>query len=231
MNRLRILFFSTLVAVVMTSCNKTPIETVSRFSILGDSYSTFEGYVTPDDNDVWYALPPNNHIDVTSVEQMWWYKVMQTKGLTLERNNSFSGSLVCNQDVAGYYGPHSFLRRMDNLGNPDVIFVFGGTNDIWNEVSFGDYKFSGWTEDELCTFRPALAYLCERLLRLYPKAKVYFLFDTALGDEAEESVHHILDHYSISCIDLRDIQKSWNHPTADGMTTIARQVIDGMETN
>ena len=27
-------------------------------SILGDSYSTFEGWLTPDTNAVWYTVPP-----------------------------------------------------------------------------------------------------------------------------------------------------------------------------
>ena len=210
----------------MASCNKTPMDTTVRFSILGDSYSTFEGYVDPEDNAVWYKLPPNNHIDVISVEQMWWYQVMQAKEWDLERNNSFSGSLICNMNAANYYGPYSFLRRMDNLGNPNVILVFGGTNDIWNEVPFGEYKYCGWTDEELCTFRPALAKMCDGLIRLYPNAKIYFMYDNDLGDEASESVHTILDHYGLPCIDLRDIRKSWSHPTAEGMTSIASQVLE-----
>lgn len=229
MKRLGYSIMLSAIVTILASCNKTPMETTTRFSILGDSYSTFEGYVTPDSNDVWYQLPPNNHIDVTSVEQMWWYQVMQAKGWELERNNSFSGSLICNQDVANYYGSYSFLRRMDKLGSPDVIFVFGGTNDVWNEVPWGEYQYSGWTEEELCTFRPALAKMCDGLRSLYPNAKVYFLFDTELGSEAEESVHTVLDHYGIQCIELYDICKSWNHPNAEGMTTIARQVIDAIE--
>jgi hypothetical protein len=56
--------------VVLSSCTKTPEpseESPLSFSILGDSFSTFEGYVTPDTNDVWYY----ERIGVTSVEQMW----------------------------------------------------------------------------------------------------------------------------------------------------------------
>lgn len=54
-------------AILMTACVKT--KEPPRFSILGDSYSTFEGYVDPDTNHVWenYA-----QIGVTDVEQMWW---------------------------------------------------------------------------------------------------------------------------------------------------------------
>lgn len=229
MKRRLLHFVMLLVALPQMSCTKDPIEKTMTFSILGDSYSTFEGYVTPEENDVWYQLPPNNHIDVTSVEQMWWHQVMQAKEWELERNNSFSGSLICNMDYANYYGAHSFLRRMDDLGNPDVIFVFGGTNDVWDEAPMGEYQYAGWTEEDLCTFRPALAKMCDGLRSLYPNAKVYFLFDTELGAEAEESVHTVMEHYDVTCIDLSGIQKSWMHPTTDGMTTIARQVIDAIE--
>lgn len=48
----------------------------------------------------------------------------------MKRNNSYSGSTVCH---TGYqkadYSDRSFATRMDNLGNPDVLLVFGGTND------------------------------------------------------------------------------------------------------
>ena len=55
--------------IVLSSCTKTPEpgeDTPRSFSILGDSFSTFEGYVTPETNDVWYY----ERIGVTSVEQM-----------------------------------------------------------------------------------------------------------------------------------------------------------------
>ena len=114
-------------AVSMSACVKQPEPPKQiRFSILGDSYSTFEGYVHPETNDVY----PFETIGVTSVEQMWWHKVAVEKGWVLDINNSFSGSLVCNYNYANFYGPHSFLNRMDDLGQPDVIFVFGATNDL-----------------------------------------------------------------------------------------------------
>mgnify|MGYP002527863219 FL=1 len=111
------------VAVLMSACVKENEPT--RFSILGDSYSTYEGYVHPDSNDVYHY----ENIGLTGMEQMWWAQVTQSMGWELERNNSFSGALMCNYDYANYYGPHSFIRRMDDLGNPDVIFIFGATND------------------------------------------------------------------------------------------------------
>ena len=229
-------------AVLLTAC-VDPVDPVepdaTRFSVLGDSYSAFEGYVTPDSNDVWYCLPPDNYIDVTCVEEMWWHQVAVEKGWLLEQNNSFSGSLVCNLDFAHYYGAHSFLRRMNDLGNPDVFFVFGGTNDVWDEATLGDFVYEDWTEEQLCSFRPALAYLFEYLKIAYPRARTYFMLDEHLGEgnnvnhelcEAfKSSVHEIANHCGITCIDLADIHKSWGHPNKEGQSSIARQVIEALE--
>ena len=207
--------------VLFTSCGNEPI----RFSILGDSYSTFEGYVSPDTNDVWYHRPPNIDIDVTDVSQMWWWQVADSTGWQLEKNNSFSGSFVCNLNHDGYDVPYSFLRRMDNLGNPDVIFVFGGANDIWDEVLMGKYVYGNWTEKDLCKFKPALACVFDTLKRRHPKAKIYFIADSSLGDDFMEMAHTITGHYGINCIDLAGIDKIWNHPTSKGMASIAQQVL------
>lgn len=234
--------FAIAMSVVMSSCVKPELPGTNssevRFSILGDSFSTFEGYVEPDSNDVWYCPPPYNLIDVTSVEQMWWHKVATEMKWVLDKNNSFSGSLICNfwgYNAGPYYSPHSFIRRMDNLGNPDVIFVFGGTNDVWNGAYCGEFVYSDWTEGQLEQYRPAMAYLLENLNRLYPKAKIYFLVDMDLcdydytGQRFVESVHEIARHYHVECIDLHGIHTNWAHPNAEGQDDIARQVIEALQ--
>ncbi len=226
-------------AILMSACTKPNDPKEIRFSILGDSFSAFKGYVYPDSNDAWYSPPPHNNINVTQVEQMWWHKVATEMGWMLDKNNSFSGSLICNfwgYNAGPYYSPHSFIRRMDNLGDPDVIFVFGGTNDVWNGAYYGDFVYSDWTEGQLEQYRPALAYLFENLKQLYPKAIVYFMIDTSLADFDHtgqlfvESAHTIARHYGIDCIDLHDIHKDWAHPNAEGQNEIAEQVLDYLET-
>lgn len=230
-------------ALMMSACVK-PSPEKTRFSILGDSYSSFDGYVDPETNDAY----PYEDIGVSSVEQMWWYKVATETGWVLEKNNSFSGALVCNFDgfsVGSYYAPHSFIRRMDDLGHPDVIFIFGATNDAC--VHLGDFipvvplgldVFSDWNEEQLCTFRPALAYLFENLKQKYPHAELYFLLDMDLGsggidadrrDTFIGSIHRITNHYNVKCIDLEGIHKLHWHPNAEGQEDIARQVLETLK--
>ena len=200
----------------------------------------YEGFVDPETNDVY----PYEDIGVTSAEQMWWHQVAVENGWVMERNNSFSGALVCNFDYVNFYGPFSFINRMDDLGNPDVIFVFGATNDAcaYDEdgpiVPLGDYVYADWTEEQLCTFRPACAYLFEHLKSLYPNAKLYFMLDMDLGSggiAAERrnafisSIHNIANHYGVYCIDLYRIHKMNWHPDAQGQKDIARQVLEALD--
>ena len=218
---------------LMSACVKDPVWPHElRFSVLGDSYSTFKGYVDPETNDLWTDY---DSIGVTDVSQMWWHQVATEMGWSLELNNSFSGSLICNMNAANYYGPYSFLRRMDHLGNPDVIFIFGGTNDVWDGAPLGDYIYADWTEEQLCTIRPAVAYMLDWLKQQHPNARLYFMIDLdfcsgGIPEETRvafiESMHVITNHYGVECIDLHDVKKTWWHPNAEGQASIARQMIE-----
>ena len=224
-------------AVLMSACVKPTEHKDLKFSVLGDSFSSLEGTVDPETNDVFHY----DNIGVTSPEQMWWHKVATEMEWTLDKNNSFSGSLMCNFDDFGagaYYGPYSFLRRMDHLGNPDVIFVFGGTNDLWQGAALGEYVYSDWTEEQLEQVRPALAYMFESLKLLYPKAEVYFMIDMKIcsgGVDEEtkqafiESVHRIASHCGVNWVDIYGIHKNQWHPDVQGQEDIARQVIEVLE--
>ena len=75
-----------LFSLALLAC--TGIWAQKKISILGDSYSTFKGYVTPDKNLVWY---PANQNDVTKVEQTWWRQFLNNYGYVLEVNNPYSG--------------------------------------------------------------------------------------------------------------------------------------------
>ena len=226
-------------AVMMSACVKPTEQKDLKFSVLGDSFSSLEGTVDPETNDIWHY----DNIGVTSPEQMWWHKVSTTMEWPLDKNNSFSGSLICNfSDFNGgdHYLPNSFINRMDNLGDPDVILVFGGTNDIYKRAPLGDFVYGDWTEEQLCAFRPAMAYLLDNLKTLYPKAEVYFLVDmelcindTTIDDSIRlaylDSMHRIASRYHVPCIDIYGIHKAWWHPDEEGQDGIARQVIEALQ--
>lgn len=202
-----------------------------RVSILGDSYSTYEGAI-PEGNACWYFAAPKNRNDVTEKEQCWWYQAVGLLGGTLERNEAFSGSTVCN---TGYGGKDvtttSFIARADRLGEPDVILVCGATNDSWANVPIGEFKYADFTAADLKTFRPGMAKMCEKLRATYPKAKVYFILNDCLKPVINDSVHEICRHYGIPCVDLKDISKGKGHPDIAGMKAFAEQVAAFVKAN
>ena len=199
-------------------------ETVA---ILGDSYSTYEGYLTPSTNEIWYFQPwRDKRTDVNDVKQTWWWQVIDRGGFKLGVNNSYSGSTICN---TGYndedYTARSFVTRYNNLGTPDIIFVFGGTNDSWANVPVGEFKYENIRRADFFTFRPAMAYLMQGLINHYPGARIYVLINNELSEEVTNSMKTIADRYGIPYIQLKDIDKKGGHPSIKGMSQIADQIL------
>jgi hypothetical protein len=110
---------------------------------------------------------------------------------------------------------------MNNLGSPDLIFIFGATNDSWAGVPIGQFKYDGWTKEELYEFRPAMAYMLYYMLGRYPNVKIYFLLNSGLDKTINESVKTICEHYNVDCIELNDIDKKGGHPSINGMSQIS----------
>lgn len=217
-----LIFFALMIAFSISGMT----QALKSVSILGDSYSTFEGHVKPSDNAIWYWKKPHlEHTDVSSVTQTWWHLFIKENGYKLCQNNSFSGSTICN---TGYnkedYSDRSFISRMNNLGSPDIILILGATNDSWSGAPIGEYKYSDWTKEELYQFRPAMAYMLHDMKERYPNVEIYFILNNELKPEINESVEAICKHYDIDCVILHDIHKISGHPSIKGMRQIADQL-------
>ena len=220
-----------LMVVSMLGCFTAKAQNSKSISILGDSYSTFQGYLQPDTNAVWYwDNVEAMNTDVHHVRETWWHQFIKKNGYRLCINNSFSGSTIC---YSGYktvgpdftdYSDRAFVTRLDKLGCPDIIFVFGGTNDSWAGSPIGEYKYSGWTREDLFSFRPAMACLLEKMIDHYPNVKIYFLLNDDLREEIDESVKTICSHYEVDLIELVDIHKINGHPSVKGMRQICEQI-------
>lgn len=215
--------FLSLILIAMTS---SMAQSRKGISILGDSYSTFEGYVVPDTNYLWYFTVPNPDLtDVKDVTQTWWHQLITDENWRLCLNNSFSGSTICN---TGYnnedYSGRSFIARMKNLGSPDEIFIFGATNDSWANAPIGDYVYSGWTPEQLYSFRPALCYMLDTMVKYYPRTPIHYIINSELKPEITESIIEMCDRYGVDYILLDNIDKQAGHPTVKGMKQITDQV-------
>lgn len=197
-------------------------------SILGDSYSTFEGYVEPASNHVWYFEHPNpKQTDVDDVTQTWWHIFISENGYRLEQNNSFSGATISSTGYNGEdFTERSYVSRMDNVGSPDILFIFGSTNDSWAGSPIGEYKWKDWTTEDLKSFRPSVAKLLDHTVKRYPNTEIYFLINDGLKDEITESIRVACDRYGVPYIELSGIDKTDGHPNKHGMRQIADQVRD-----
>lgn len=204
-----------------------------RVSVLGDSYSTFEDFVTPSTNELWYyAKNDTAKTDVNRVQDTWWWQVINDNHMMLEVNNSYSGATI---GYGGYdgndYSARSFLKRMYNIGSPDILLVFGATNDSWSGEAIGEYKYSDWKWGDFYTFRPAMAYMVNWIKLHHPNIRVYYIINSGLRNDITESMKVICNHYGVPYIQLENIDKKCGHPTVKGMKAIAEQVGKAIKTS
>ena len=109
-----------------------------RWSVLGDSVSTFQGYTPP--GGVYYAPSSGPVTGVNTVEDTWWMRVIRAKGGTLLANNSWSGSTVAESGNLGA-ASLSRIRKLSPEGVcPDVVLVFTGLNDIGRYVPLETFR-------------------------------------------------------------------------------------------
>lgn len=213
------LFLLMLMAVMFTYASAQ----TRKVSVLGDSYSTFVG-VIPSNYSSFY---PNDRNDVTKIEQTWWSLYVKAKGYTLEKNDSWGGTTICGTGYGGMNSSYSnFISRVDSLGNPDIIFVFGGTNDAWANSPMGEYQYSDWTKDDCKYFRPALACLIDMLQKRYAQAEICFILNSELREPVNESMREVCKHYNVKLVELHDIEKQNGHPSINGMKSICDQLLE-----
>lgn len=201
--------------------------------ILGDSYSTFKGYI-PEGSICYYSPEDPEHSGVTRVEQTWWHQLLAATDSVLLQNNSFSGSTI---GFTGYNGDDfkniSFIRRFETLyeqgyfeeNRVDTLLVFGGTNDDWSGAPEGQLMHEGWTEQDLYCALPAIGYLFHRVRELLPDTQVYTIINTGI----KPCIHYALIESSqrngAEVILMNHIDKICGHPTAVGMTQIKDQIL------
>ena len=210
------------------------------FAIIGDSYSSFKGYMADSSAATWYPASDHNMNDtndVENVEQTWWYKFANTYNSRLLENNSWSGSTIAYDSYSEGLDDGketSFIQRMNLITTPQLILIYGGTNDSWvagdtkRDDFLGEYKYSDFSESDFIYFRPALAYLLDKLKHKHIGAKIIFMLNSSLSN-IKESVHEICAHYEIGVCEITDIALAHSHPTSEGMTTIAKQIIEFLE--
>lgn len=220
-----------------------------RFSVLGDSISTLEGY-NPDGNKVFYDKEKCLKANINGPEDTWWGKVIDFFGAELLVNNSWSGSWAAKmpgRDELSFSGCSdertSSLHKGDT--KPDVIIVYLGTNDWYYGGSpeyHGDIQI---LKDQ--SFRYAYNNMLKKLKANYPEAEIWCctLSVSDIGNCAETFPFERMGvHMKEYCDIIRDVAcengcrvidiysylmpydtVDGYHPSAKGMDTLARLII------
>ncbi len=148
-------------------------KTGMSVSILGDSISTYEGWI-PEGNSVYF---PHNGA-VQDVSQTWWKIVMDELGLSLCANSSSSGSTCYGDSTAEDVKVGCSDYRISQLAGsdgeePDLIIVYMGTNDLVESIEIGDNDGTRPVEEGMVErFSDAYSLILDKLERRYPAAQI-----------------------------------------------------------
>lgn len=209
---------------------------IGNVFILGDSYSTFDGYI-PKGYDPWYSSPQWEFTDVRTVEQTWWKMLLADTESNLLLNCSWSGTTICHTGYDGEDCSHkSFIARLDRLieegyfekNQVNTLIVFGGTNDSWADSPIGKLQYSDWKTEELFCVLPAFCYLLDRLKSNLSETRVVCVINTELKTEIADGFKTACAQYGVEYIELKEIDKQNGHPNIRGMKQIKEQVMSSL---
>ena len=166
-------------------------------SILGDSISTYDGWI-PEGFNVFYPLDG----ELTDVSQTWWKSLVDDTGMELCANNSSSGS-TCSGDSLSIDDPMfgcsdgrlSFL--VGSQGRlPDVIVIYMGTNDLLMGVPIGDNDGTKLVEEGTVeNFSDAYCLMLDKLASYYPTAQIFCCTLAPVGDWGTDQPFVIFENH------------------------------------
>ncbi len=225
-------------------------------SILGDSISTFAGYIPTADgfNLEHIARYPQDNL-LTDVNETWWMQVLTELNAKLGVNESWRSTEIGNiYDVevnSGYEGTKACmasLTRIQNLGSngtPDIILFYGGTNDITQRRIVGEFNAEtapshvDLTSVKWDTVAEAYVATIMRMQHFFPDAQIIAMLPTYTSNNTNSVIEkyntvfaNICKHYKIPYIDLRNCGITTSHlpdgthPNAEGMDYITDAVLN-----
>jgi lysophospholipase L1-like esterase len=226
-------------------------------SILGDSISTFEGWIpVADGHNLTHRKRYPQADLLMDVRLTWWHKLITNLGAKLGINDSWAGSRVFNNSAtnSGDQGPDACMAsitRITNLGSngtPDIIFFYGGTNDVGHKTAIGTFDSTAnhttvdLTSKTWSSFADAYKTAIMRMQYYYPDTKIISLlpmwttsyYTVGNMDQYGEVVKSICDYFGVPVIDLRACGINWQnkgytlgdgiHPSAEGMDLMERYI-------
>ena len=214
-----------------------------RVGIIGDSISTFEGWI-PDGYRRYYPFTGSAG-SLTAVEQTWWHRLVYRlmPDAVLDRNISYSGTRVTKNASPDPEKPdldeYDFVTRCYGFDDPDIIIVAGGTNDrpCVTQDLIGEFDYTAPLADlDRYKFRTAYICLLRTLMEKYPDTKlVCVVNDLLLTDTYKvigESIAEIAAHYELPCAMIGETLETVGdgvHPNSVGAARWADVVWETIE--
>ena len=198
---------------------------------MGDSYSTYEGYI-PEGYNFYYSDIREEKPIIEGVEKTWWKMLAKENNFNIILNDSFSGSTICNTVRETLSVESSFVSRIDKYIEEkffskhkiNTMFIFGGTNDSWIDAPIGNLKYSDFTVDELKCVLPAFCYLIGRAREFVES--IIVILNSDIKEEITNGFIEACEKCQIKYLCLKDIDKENGHPTEAGMKQILNQVME-----
>lgn len=202
-----------------------------KISILGDSISTYKGYI-PESYSTFYPYPT---ADFGDVNQTWWMQVINTLGATLLKNNSWGGSCVAEGTGTSSTTNDSRLQELlFGTEQPDIIIIFMGSNDC---ASAGV---------SLEKFADSYNKMLEKIIKLCPNSEIYVMTlpESIMYRNKEQNhieynkvIRNNVSQFNLKLIELENMYGDDGcdnylidsaHPNLEGMNLFASTVIKEM---
>lgn len=208
--------------------------TGKKVAILGDSISTFAGWIPPG-NFTRYPQPMYED-GVKEVEQTWWKALIDDMQMKLGVNLSQAGRTMSRYTLP-YGADEELIKQLGTNGEPDLIFVYMGTNDLHYNIDIGTYEDAenGNVSRVIDSFVTAVSLIQKH----YPDSEVFIItpyyceyyYPSQKLDTFVEEIAKVCENKGVWLIDLRDSGIAASdlpdglHPGVTGMEKIRRCIV------
>jgi len=207
--------------------------------ILGDSISTYKGYI-PNGFVHFPYYASSDDGGMITLEQTWWRITQQTLGCRLGINNSYSGTCVMNE--YGYTTSAENISRLqhstrfDNLP-PDIMIIYMGNNDaLVQNLNTANFEKSYRNMlNNLYTLYPNIQLFLGTLsYERYFVGKDYYEEHVLVTAEVNRIIQSLASEYNLPIIDFATAYSDSSylfdtiHPNVLGMKALANVAIDAI---
>jgi lysophospholipase L1-like esterase len=244
----KILVFSLLTMVLTLFTGKEKVQAATdtlNVSILGDSISTYSEY-TQYSNIGGDYYPGNGNL--SSVNDTWWMSVINSHGYNLDSDESLGGSRVTwtGEATDNYYhlGDNYSMssdKRIASLTKngvkPDLVIVYGGTNDAICNVNMGN--INNITANGRSDFASAYTTTINKIKLFYPGVKIICVAPYNTSSYSASTVANIIQvvaqRTGSTFVNLQSLNMSgylnsdYIHPNKLGMALISQKINNAIQ--